>query len=329
MNDSQASPLENPASRVVDLLLVTFNSAHLLERLRHTLMQAERHGVILRLLAVDNASSDSSAAILRRSFGCDVFIQNRENVGFGRANNQLLEHVRSEYALLLNTDAFVSPRTIAMTMRYMDEHPGCGILGVRLTDEDGGLQPSRRSFPTPSTTFLRRTGLERLLALHGARHDIEEDHTTQAECDWVPGCYYLVRRAVLDDIGLFDPRFFLYFEEVDHCRRAREAGWTVAYLPSTSVVHLGGESAKSVSPLCAGRQISALQAESELLYMRKHFGRRGLCSHVLLVMLGDIILAGKDLLRGRGPAFAFRHFHASRLTWRLVRSTAWATRPTR
>jgi hypothetical protein len=96
-----------------------------------------------------------------------------------------------------------------------------------------------------------------------------------------------------------------------------------AYLPSTSVVHLGGESAKSVSPLCAGRQISALQAESELLYMRKHFGRRGLCSHVLLVMLGDIILAAKDLLRGRGPAFAFRHFHASRLTWRLARSTAW------
>jgi GT2 family glycosyltransferase len=92
VNDSQASPLGNPTSRVVDLLLVTFNSAHLLERLRHTLMQAERHGVILRLLAVDNASSDSSAAILRRSFGCEVLIQNRENVGFGRANNQLLEH---------------------------------------------------------------------------------------------------------------------------------------------------------------------------------------------------------------------------------------------
>ncbi|MET0544036.1 MAG: glycosyltransferase family 2 protein [Variovorax sp.] len=329
MNDSQASPLENPASRVVDLLLVTFNSAHLLERLRHTLVQAERHGVTLRLLAVDNASSDPSASILRRTFGCSVFIQNRENVGFGRANNQLLQHVHSDYALLLNTDAFVSPQTIAMTMKYMDEHPACGILGVRLTDADGGLQPSRRWFPTPSTTFLRRTGLERLLHLRGARHDIEEDHTAEAECDWVPGCYYLVRRAVLDGVGLFDPRFFLYFEEVDHCRRAREAGWTVTYLPSTSVVHLGGESAKSVSALGEGRQISALQVESELLYMRKHFGRRGLCWHVLLVMLGDIILAGKDLLKGRGPAFAFRHFHASRLTWRLARRTAFGSRPTR
>jgi N-acetylglucosaminyl-diphospho-decaprenol L-rhamnosyltransferase len=329
VNELLTGRRENRASRVIDLLLVTFNSAHLLQRLRETLAQAQSHGVTLRLLAVDNASSDRSAAILRRAFDCEVLIRNRENVGFGRANNQLLAHVHSDYALLLNTDAFVSPHTIAMTVRYMDAHPRCGILGVRLTDADGTLQPSRRDFPTPATTFLRRTGLGRLLALRTARHDIEADHNAEAECDWVPGCYYLVRRAVLEDIGLFDPRFFLYFEEVDHCRRAREAGWTVTYLPSTSVVHLGGESAKSVSALCAGRQISVLQVESELLYMRKHFGRRGLWWHLLLVTLGDAILAGKDLLKAGPFRFESRHDWCSRLTWRLARRTAWGTRPTR
>jgi N-acetylglucosaminyl-diphospho-decaprenol L-rhamnosyltransferase len=329
MIEPRASPAEHAAARAIDLLLVTFNSAHLLHRLRQTLAQASAEGLHLRLLAVDNASSDRSAAMLRRCFPCEVFIENTQNLGFGRANNQLLEHVHSDYALLLNTDAFVPPRTIALTVKYMDEHPRCGILGVRLTDEQGRVQPSRRSFPTPVTTFLRRTGLQRLVPMAGARHDIDEDHEAEVECDWVPGCYYLVRRAVLDDIGLFDPRFFLYYEEVDHCRRARDAGWTVTYLPSASVVHLGGESAKSVSELSPQRQISTLQTESELLYMRKHFGRRGLWLHLVLETVADVILAGMDPVKRRGVAAAAAHLRCSRVMWRLARRTAWGTRPTR
>lgn len=329
LHQGEVVPNEHRVTPAVDVLLVSFNSAHLLERLRHTLQQAAADGMTLRLLAVDNASSDGSAAILRDRLPCEVLIENPGNVGFGRANNQLLEHVTSDFVLLLNTDAFVSPQTIAATVAYLQAHPRCGILGVRLTDADGGLQPSRRSFPTPLTTFLRRTGLERWLPVAGARHDIEQDHAAEGECDWVPGCYYLVRRQLLREIGLFDPRFFLYFEEVDHCRRARDAGWTVNYLPSASVVHLGGESARSVSALTAQRQISALQAESELLYMHKHFGRGGLWLHLALVVLGDAILACKDLLKGAAPPRALQRFRSASLTWQLARRTGWATRPTR
>jgi GT2 family glycosyltransferase len=316
------------ATRTIDVLLVSFNSAHLLEKLRETLVRAEREGIALRLLVVDNASSDGSGELLRTTFPCEVFIQNTRNVGFGRANNQLLEHVRSEYVLLLNTDAFITPQTIPLSLEYMDAHPRCGILGVRLTDADGSLQPSRRSFPTPLTTFLRRTGLQRLLPVRGARLDSEQDHAQEAECDWITGCYYLVRRAVLDEIGLFDPRFFLYFEEVDHCRRARAAGWSVGYLPSTSVVHIGGESAKSVSNLTQGRQISVLQTESELLYTRKHFGLAGLWLHLLLVLLGDCLLAAKDVLKGRGKS-AWENFRCSGVTFQLARSTRLGSLPTR
>jgi GT2 family glycosyltransferase len=318
---------EPRATRAIDLLLVTFNSAHLLQRLRDTLARAA--GVSLRVLAVDNGSSDRSAALMRACIACEVLIENTQNLGFARANNQLLPHVTAEYALLLNTDAFVEPLTIATTLRYMDEHPRCGILGVRLTDDAGALQPSRRSFPTPLTLFLRRTGLQRWVPVRGARHDIEEDHASEGECDWVPGCYYLVRRAVLQDIGLFDPRFFLYCEEVDHCRRARKAGWTVAYLPSTSVVHLGGESARSVASLSAHRQISPLQAESELLYMRKHYGRGGLWLHMALTLLASAIVAGKEMARGRGPAAVAAALRPAGQAWELARTTAWATRPTR
>jgi len=316
-------------TRVVDLLLVSFNSAHLLERLRDSLGAAALPGLKLRLLAVDNASSDGSGEILRATFPCALFIQNQVNVGFGRANNQLAEHVSGDFVLLLNTDAFVAPETLAMTVDYMERHPRCGILGVRVVGGDGSAQPSLRSFPTPLTTFLRRTGLNRFIPLDSARNDLARDHTRISECDWVPGCYYLVRRAVLEQIGLFDPRFFLYFEEVDHCRRARDAGWTVTYLPSTSVVHIGGESAKSVASLTRDRQVLALQTESELLYMRKHFGLAGLLWHLLLVFLGDAILALKDLLKGRGAALARSRFGLTQLTWRLASRTALGMKPTR
>jgi len=316
-------------TRVIDLLLVSFNSAHLLERLRKSLIDAALPGLQLRLLAVDNASSDGSGEVLSVTFPCALFIQNQVNVGFGRANNQLAEHVSGDYVLLLNTDAFVSPETLAMTVDHMERHPHCGILGVRLVGSDGSAQPSLRSFPTPLTTFLRRTGLHRFSPLDNARDDLARDHTRISECDWVPGCYYLVRRAVLEEIGLFDPRFFMYFEEVDHCRRARDAGWTVTYLPSTSVVHLGGESAKSVASLSRDRQISALQTESELLYMRKHFGLAGLVWHLMLVFLGDVILALKDLLKGRGSTLARSRFRLTQVTWRLAARTVLGTKPTR
>jgi N-acetylglucosaminyl-diphospho-decaprenol L-rhamnosyltransferase len=315
-------------SRLVDLLLVSFNSAHLLAPLRSSLSQAEVPGVKLRLLAVDNASSDGSGDILRDTFPCDMFIQNQVNVGFGRANNQLVEHVRGDYVLLLNTDAFVSPETVRTSVEYMDRHPRCGIVGVKLTGSDGSPQPSRRSFPTPFTTFIRRTGLYRYIPIEQARDDLTLDHDVVSDCDWVPGCYYLVRRAVLDEIGLFDPRFFMYFEEVDHCRRARNAGWTVTYLASTSVVHLGGESAKSVSELSQGRQISALQVESELLYMRKHFGLAGLVWHLALVVVGDCILAIKEMVRTRRPRLV-RRFAQTRTTWKLAYKTRFGVRPTR
>jgi N-acetylglucosaminyl-diphospho-decaprenol L-rhamnosyltransferase len=321
--------LPRAGTLVIDLMLVSFNSAHLLERLRSSLRDAAVPGLQLRLLALDNASSDGSGDILRATFPCALFIQNPVNVGFGRANNQLAEHVRGAYVLLLNTDAFVSPETLAMTVDYMERHPRCGIVGVRLVGSDGSPQPSLRAFPTPLTTFLRRTGLHRFIRLENARDDLSRDHTVVSDCDWVPGCYYLVRRAVLEQIGLFDPRFFMYFEEVDHCRRARAAGWTVTYLPSTSVVHLGGESARSVGSLSRDRQISAFETESELLYMRKHFGVTGLSLHLLLVVLGDVILALKDVLKGRGLGLARSRFRYTQVTWRLAVRTVLGTRPTR
>lgn len=317
------------AAVIVDVLVVNYNTAHLLATMFDALRLAAGR-ISLRCLVVDNASSDDSANLLKANHPDVVLVENENNVGFGRANNQLVEHTQGRYALLLNTDAFVAPDTLTKTVEYMESHPACGVLGVRLIGRDSVLQPSCRYFPTPLNIFLSRTGLQRLLPWIRQVDDMEWDHASVRECDWVPGCYYLIRRDVIDQVGLFDPRYFLYYEEVDHCKRVKEAGWKVVYYPHTSVVHLGGESAKSAGEITAsGRQLSALQIESELLYFRKHHGWGGLALHMVLVTVGDLLLALKALLKGRGLAAIAACWQHARITWGLLFVTHFATRPTR
>ena len=121
--------------------------------------------------------------------------------------------------MLLNTDAFVASDTLEKTIAYMDQHPDCGVLGVRLEGREGDLQPCCRYFPTPLNVFIARTGLKRLFPGVKLVDEMNWDHNSVRECDWLPGCYYLVRREVLDQVGLFDPRYFLYYEEVEMMHR--------------------------------------------------------------------------------------------------------------
>lgn len=312
----------------VDVLIVNFNTAHLLGAMFAHLRQAAEH-LVLRCLVVDNASRDDSVARLRSEFAPDHLIVNATNIGFGRANNQLLPLLSGRYVLLLNTDAFVSPNTLDATVAYMEAHPDCGVLGTRLVGSDGAEQPCRRQFPTPWRVFMQRTGLSRLRL----RPPDDETVGTAAvayECDWVPGCYYLVRREVIDSLGLFDPRYFLYCEEVDHCRRVKAAGWKVVAFGGTTVVHTGGESAVSAGALSAsGRQIVALQWESELLYFRKHHGLLGVLLHLWLTLVGDAYLLLKAVLTGRGWSTATEYVRHALGTMRLFGRTRWASVPTR
>lgn len=313
----------------VSVIVVNYNTAHLLEPMRTALL-ASQGGLRLQTIVIDNASRDDSLALLQREFGAADLIANRANVGFGRANNQGVALAKGRYVLLLNTDAFVAPDTLPATVRYMDAHPDCGVLGVRLVGRDGVLQPCCRWFPTPWNVFLARTGLSRWFPRTRLVDDMNWDHAGVRECDWVTGCYYLVRREVIERIGLFDPRYFLYCEEMDHCRAVKRAGWKVVYFGETSVVHLGGESAKSEGELTsAGKQIPALQVESELLYFRKHHGLLGASASVLLSTLTELALLLKySVLR---PDRQRRRLEAAHLAtlWSVCLRTRLGARATR
>ncbi|GAA3981776.1 glycosyltransferase family 2 protein [Comamonas faecalis] len=314
---------------MLDVIVVNYNTAHLLQRMFDA-CDAAAQDMPLRYWVVDNASRDDSVQVLRRDHP-NAFVQvNEKNVGFGRANNQMVEHLTGEYALLLNTDAFVAPTALQVAIDCLQRRPNVGAVGVRLTTEDGQLQPSCRYFPTPWNMFLQRTGLSRWFFGVQMVDDYSWDHQGERECDWVPGCFLLIRKKVIDQIGLFDPRYFLYFEEVDLCKRIQAAGWKVLYTGATSAVHLGGESAKTVAKITqSGRQISELQVESELLYVRKHHGLVGLWQHLALTHLADAITATKDLLKRRGWEIARAQFERGAALRRMCGLTRWGRVSTR
>lgn len=316
----------------VSIVMVSYNTAELLpESLRR--LQASPGQYTQEIIIVDNASADHSADYLRTNYPECRLIENTVNVGFARANNQALQWAKGRYVLLVNTDAFVEPDTIEKTVAYMDAHPNCGVLGVKLVALDGKLHSSVRYFPTPFNIFLQRTGLQRFFKGIRMVDDLDWDHASVRQCDWVPGCYYLVRKAVIDKIGLFDPRYFLYYEEVDQCFAARKAGWDVVFYPDTRVIHIGGQSAKKFDGVeivtRVGPELEALRIESELLYFRKNHGAAAVWLNVLLVTLGDMFIALKRLLRRLSPAGTDAGAKHVALVWHIFMRTNWGSRPTR
>lgn len=284
----------------------------------------------MEVYVIDNASKDNSVDLIKEKYPDITLIENKENVGFGRANNQALEFATGDYILLLNTDAFVQPDTLQKTTQYMASNPRTGVLGVRLLGRNGELQPSCRYFPTPYNLSAERLGLNRLFPQIKLVDNVNWDSELTQQCDWVPGCYYLVRKETISDVGFFDPLYFLYSEEVDHCFAVKKGGWDVVYYADVSVVHIGGESAKSVGEISSiSRQVPLLQIESELLYFRKNHGLLGVFTHLFVSNLTDFLQLIKDIVRLRGLKKIAYNVQRMYSCWHLYFLTSLATKSTR
>lgn len=314
---------------LISVILVSYNTAQMSIDSLDCLYRSEGD-YELEVFVIDNASKDNSVELISSKYPHIKLIKNQTNVGFGRANNQALPFVKGDFVLLLNTDAFVDIDSIQKSLNYMINNPRCGVLGAKLLSRNDELQPSCRYFPTPFNLFAVRTGLSAVLPGIKLVDDPNFNADRTQQCDWVPGCYYMVRKEVVDIVGLFDPLYFLYSEEVDHCFSVKKAGWDVAYCADVSVIHIGGESAKSVGTISTvSRQVPHLQIESELLYFRKNHGVIGMLFHLLLSNLADILQTIKDILRMRG--FAKIKYNLKRVVafWQTLAITDFATRSTR
>ena len=264
----------------VSVVVVSFNTRDLLRECLGTLA-AEAGGVRYETIVVDNASRDGSADMVAAEFPEAVLIRSDVNLGCAAANNRGFTVARGRYVVLLNSDAFLRPGALPTSVAKMDADPRVGLAGARLIGRDGAWQPSARLFPSWVNDVLTLSGLAARYPrsrVFGRFDRTWADPAAAAEVDWVPGAYSIIRRSVLEQVGYFDERFFLYYEEVDLCRRIKAAGHTIWYWPDVVVVHIGGESSKTVTGVSmssAGSQLTLWRMRAALLYYRKHHGGRG------------------------------------------------------
>jgi GT2 family glycosyltransferase len=204
------------------------------------------------IIVVDNASRDGTVEMLRDELPAVRVIVNATNVGFARAINQALRASQGRYALLLNNDTLVLPDALDRLVAFADAHPEIGICGPKILNRDGTLQKQcRRSFATPWDLFCYFSGLSTLFPRSPlfARYLMTyRDENETHPADAVSGACMLIRRAVIEQIGLLDEQFFAYQEDTDYCFRAKRAGWQVYYYPQAQIIHYGGYGGSRAQP---------------------------------------------------------------------------------
>jgi N-acetylglucosaminyl-diphospho-decaprenol L-rhamnosyltransferase len=279
----------------LSVVIVNWNVRALLEKCLRSLLHApgwqlvspgsEHSGAGRRALevwVVDSASADGSAEMVRGQFPDVGLITNSENVGFTRGNNQGIARCRGRALLLLNPDTEVPGDALGVMVDYLDAHPDVGVVGPRIVTPEGGIQPSRRRFPTYGTAFVESTCLQQWFPRHPllARYYMWNSPDDQEqELDWLEGACLLARAETVRQVGGLDEQFFMYSEELDWCQRIKGAGWRVVYLPQAQIIHYGGKSSDQV---VAAKHVHFQR--SKIAYYSKYFGgfRGGLLRWFLL-----------------------------------------------
>ncbi|MDP3963151.1 MAG: glycosyltransferase family 2 protein [bacterium] len=215
-----------------------------------THLGALEHEVIVR----DGEAMEETAEMMREDFPNVIYLPEKRNIGFAHLVNAGIGRARGNCFLIINADIIIpSAEAMEMLMQYLADHPKCGMLGPKLLNLNGTLQPSCFRFYKPLTLLYRRTVLGRT---RRGKSDIarfmyaDKLQVTSYELrdpfpvDWLMGSALLVRKEALDDVGLFDTRFFMYFEDVDWCRRFWEQGWEVIWHPGAIFYHYHGQASK-------------------------------------------------------------------------------------
>src|ERR1035437_3653049 len=205
-------------SMKLSIIIVNYNVEHFLEQCLHSVRKAAKD-IPTEVFVVDNSSVDGSVEMVKNKFPEVKIIANEKNVGFSRANNQAIKEAKGEYILLLNPDTVVQEDTFEKAVKFMDEHKDAGALGVMMLDGKGNFLPeSKRGLPTPSVAFYNVFGLAALFPrskIFGKYHLGFLDKNKTHEVDVLAGAFMLIRKSVLDKIGLLDETFFMYGEDID------------------------------------------------------------------------------------------------------------------
>lgn len=254
------------------------------------------------IIVVDNFSQDGSADVLVSLFGHNKkirVIQSLRNLGFAKGNNLAYEDSSGEYILLLNPDTEVRPEALQSLVEYLESHPTAGVVGPQLRNPDGTLQPSVRRFPGTWSSMIVFSGLHRFFRPHRYLMD-DFSYEETADVDQVMGAALLTRRSIIREFGGFlDEKFWLWYEEVDFCKRVKAAGYQIKYYPKAVIMHQGAQSFSQMQVYKRKR----VAARSLIYYFQKH----GNLFDVAMIRVAlPIVLFAAKLLDYLQKAFRFK-----------------------
>ncbi len=283
----------------LSVVIVNFNVRHYLWQCLDSVLRAS-DGLDVEIFVVDNASTDGSIDYVSRSFPQVHCIQNSQNVGFARANNQAIRQSTSDLVLLLNPDTIVAEETLAECISFFEQHPQAGALGIHMINRDGTFAlESRRGLPTPATSFYKLTGLCRIYPTHPRFAHYYMGHlpkNVSGQIEVISGAFMMLRREALEQVGLLDEGYFMYGEDIDLSYRIGSSGWECWYLPSL-MLHYKGESTQQTSFRYVHSFYNAM-----LIFFRKHFARKywfsWLLVEVAVVAMGVMSFIRNWILHG-------------------------------
>lgn len=279
----------------LSVIIVNWNTGELIRRCVES-VYADLPEDETEVFIVDSASTDGSTQMLQAHFPQASYVYSPQNIGFGPANNLALRQATGDWILLLNPDTLVHPGAIRSLLAFMEQHPEAGAAAARLLNPDGSLQHSCSPEPTLGSEFLR------LFHLGGVRPDgyyaMESWDPTQArQVDVILGACMLLRKPVLDQVGFFDERFFMYNEETDLCRRIRQAGWKIYWAPQAQVTHYGGQSTRQMAA-----EMFVQLYRAKITYFRKYHSPLQVAAYKLILFLTSLPRLALGLVAQLEPA---------------------------
>ena len=279
---------------VLSIVIVNYNVKEFLTQCLESIYRSKTE-YTFEVIVVDNASADSGESRILKAFPEVRWIANTENIGFGRANNQGFEAAKGTYTLILNPDTVVQEDTLEVCIDYLMSHPEVGGLGIKGIDGTGQFLPeSKRGLPTPMTALWKITGLSRIFTkssffarYHMGHLDPDGNH----KVDILVGCFMMVPTALLREVGGFDPRYFMYGEDIDLSYELLKTGHENHYISDSQIIHYKGESTKRGS-----LNYVKMFYQAMIIFARKQFSGSSALAYTLLIYVGIYLRAGLALL---------------------------------
>jgi GT2 family glycosyltransferase len=262
----------------LSIIIVSFNTVEILRDCLLSIYTSDNNEFTFEVLVCDNASSDGSLDMVKRDFPLAKLIQNSQNLGFAAANNIAIKKSKGKYILLLNSDTVVGKMSLQNMITFISMHPKCGVATCKLILPNGLIDPAcHRGFPTPWAALCYAFKLERLFpksALFSGYHLLYKDFTIPHEIDCPSGAFFLVRREVIDQVGLLDEDYFMYAEDIDWAYRIKKSGWQIWFNPESTILHKKKQSGRLSTDRSRRVKTQILFEINNRLFFTKHYAKK-------------------------------------------------------